>query len=87
MTVMVNFIFGDPAETKETAWTTIEFWKAKCQGQVRLRFVRPYPGSALYNYGRRKGLIGDDAEFIKTYRPSTGHHTSMGLKPDGSDDG
>lgn len=60
-----NFIFGDLAETKETAYETLNYWKNNCRGQVGLDFIQPYPGSAIYNYCVKKGIIKDKLEFIK----------------------
>ncbi len=63
--VQGNFIFGDIAETKETAQETLENWKKHFAGQIYLTFVRPYPGSAIYEYCKKKEIIKDPMEFIK----------------------
>lgn len=60
-----NFLFGDPAETKETLQTTLDF-----QQQHRLYFadwsmVLPYPGTVLHAQALRKGMIRDRVRFIK----------------------
>jgi len=59
------FIFGDIAETKETAKETLNYWKKNCRGQVSLGFIQPYPGSAIYEHCMRKGIIKDKLDFIK----------------------
>ena len=59
------FIFGDPAETKETAKETLDYWKKNAQGQIWLDFVQPYPGSEIYKYCLREGIIKDEIEFMK----------------------
>ena len=63
--VQANFIFGDVAETKETAEVTLDYWKINCNAQVQLGFVQPYPGSILFEHCVKKGLIKDKLEFIK----------------------
>jgi len=65
MSVQANFIFGDVAETKETAKTTLDYWKNNCQGQVSLLFIQPYPGSEIYQHCVRKGLIKDKLNYIE----------------------
>ena len=59
------FIFGDIAETKETAKETLDYWKKHCKGQVGLGFIQPYPGSAIYKHCVEKGVIKDKLAFIK----------------------
>lgn len=63
--VQANFIFGDAAETKETAKETLDWWKKNCHGQVGLGFIQPYPGSEIYKHCVRKGIIKDKLDFIK----------------------
>jgi anaerobic magnesium-protoporphyrin IX monomethyl ester cyclase len=60
-----NFIFGDIAETVETAKETLDFFKNKCNGQVNLGFIQPYPGSEIYNHCINNGIIKDKLDFIK----------------------
>jgi radical SAM superfamily enzyme YgiQ (UPF0313 family) len=64
--IQANFIFGDTAETKETAKQTLDYWKSNCEGQVSLLFIQPYPGSAIYRRCLEKGIIKDKLEFIET---------------------
>ena len=59
------FIFGDTAETKETAKETLDFWKKNCEGQIRLFFIQPYPGSEIYKRCIERGIIKDKLDFIK----------------------
>ena len=59
-----SFIFGDKAETKETARKTLDYWKENCNGQVQLNFIQPYPGNEMYNHCVKKGIIKDRLEFI-----------------------
>ena len=62
--VQGNFIFGDIAETKETARETLDWWKENARGQINLCFVQPYPGSEIYEYCLKKGLIKDRLTYI-----------------------
>ncbi len=66
--VQANFIFGDTAETKETAKETLDYWKKNCDGQVFLDFIQPYPGSFIYKQCVKKGIIKDKLELIKNIR-------------------
>ncbi len=63
--VQANFIFGDVAETKETAYETLNWWKKNAKGQIGLSFIQPYPGSEIYQHCLKKGIIKDKAKFIK----------------------
>lgn len=65
MGIQANFIFGDIAETTETARETLDYWKKNCMGQVNLGFIQPYPGSEIYEHCIRKGIIKDRLDFIK----------------------
>jgi radical SAM superfamily enzyme YgiQ (UPF0313 family) len=65
MPLQGNFIFGDKAETKETAKETLDYWKKNCKGQIKIYFIQPYPGSDIYNHCTEKGIIKDRLEFIK----------------------
>ena len=68
--ILANFIFGDVAETRETANVTLDYWKNNCNGQVNLSLIQPYPGSEIYRHCLRKGIIKDKLDFIKNISPS-----------------
>ncbi len=63
--VQANFIFGDIAETKRTAYETLNYWKNNAGGQVSLRFIQPYPGSKIYQHCLKKGIIKNELNFVK----------------------
>lgn len=42
------FIFGDPAETLNTGIETLTFWKKHRDYHLTMGYVRPYPGSVLW---------------------------------------
>lgn len=61
------FIFGDPAETKETAYETLDFWKKHNSYHLTMGYVRPYPGSELWKNEMSKRHLSsasDQLEFI-----------------------
>jgi len=74
--VQANFIFGDVAETNETARETLGWWKKNAMGQIGLAFIQPYPGSEIYKQCIKKGIIKDKAFFIKN-EISTSHWYNM----------
>ena len=62
-----NFIFGDPAETGETVRETMEFFFANCLDKnVFIDFIKPYPGSKIFDYCLESGLIPDKLEYYET---------------------
>ena len=57
------FIFGDPQETKETAYETLAFWEEYKDYHITLGCVRPYPGSVLWkNIITKYGLYTDSEQ-------------------------
>ncbi len=61
-----GFIFGDPAETLETARETLEWWrKHGHEYHSGLGRVIPYPGSAIYKYCLENKIIPDKLEYIE----------------------
>ncbi|MFH1711082.1 MAG: radical SAM protein [Nanoarchaeota archaeon] len=69
--VQGGFIFGDTAETKETAKETLDYWKNNCMGQLKLGFIQPYPGSEIYQRCVERGIIKNRLDFIKNYMAHT----------------
>lgn len=65
MNCMGNFIFGDQAETVETANNTINWWKNHPQYLIALHLIVLYPGSELYKLAVAEGKIKDPVQFIK----------------------
>lgn len=64
MSISANFIFGDPAETSQTALETLGYWKRLSNAGIRLAFIIPYPGSRIYNECVQRGIIKDKLDFI-----------------------
>ena len=59
------FIFGDIAETRETADNTLKWWHAHSEYRITPNLITVYPGSFLYKYACEKGIINDKAQFLK----------------------
>jgi len=66
-----NFIFGDEAETVETAENTIKWWREHPQYSIRTALIILYPGSVLYQNACKRGIIKDEVQFIKDGCPIT----------------
>ena len=70
VTVTGNFIFGDKAETVETAKETLDYWKENYDlfgASIALGFIEPYPGTALYKHCITKELISDELDFLENH--------------------
>lgn len=60
-----NFIFGDQAETIETANNTISWWEKHPQYRIAMHLIVLYPGSELYKLALKQNIIKDPVQFIK----------------------
>ncbi len=66
LNILGTYIFGDPAETLDTAKQTIDFYIKRqdiLRGGSRLAFIIPFAGSEVYTRAVEKGLI-NEMEFI-----------------------
>lgn len=54
-----NFIFGDPAETFDTANETLDWWSRNRRYQLNLSRLQVYPGSIVHSQALEKNLIAD----------------------------
>jgi len=66
--IMGGFIFGDSAETLETAKETLNFFYANqdiLRGGVALNFIIPFQGSPIYTHCLKEGIIKDEVQFIE----------------------
>jgi|10_taG_2_1085330.scaffolds.fasta_scaffold00692_19 radical SAM superfamily enzyme YgiQ (UPF0313 family) len=59
------FIFGDPAETVESAQRTLKWWRENIQYKVNLNLITVYPGTPLYFDAFDKGIIKDKVQFLR----------------------
>jgi len=60
-----NLIFGDIAETLETARTTLRWWRAHAKYALALSMINPYPGTNIYKHACREKIIDDPVKFLK----------------------
>lgn len=60
-----GFIFGDKEETLETATNTLNWWKNHPEYALSLNFITAYPGTPLYKYAVKEGIIKDEVQFVK----------------------
>jgi len=67
--IVGNLIFGDKAETFETASESLAWWYRNSHYGLNLDFIRAHPGSALYKYGVEIGRI-DRLEFLEKGCPA-----------------
>lgn len=70
MPIQGNFIFGDVAETAETYQNTLTWWKQHPQYSINLTPIIVYPGSKLYSYACKNGIITDEVQYIKDGCPN-----------------
>jgi radical SAM superfamily enzyme YgiQ (UPF0313 family) len=59
------FIFGDIAETWETANNTLKWWRDHAEYRINLNLITVYPGSYLYQYACENGIITDKVQFLR----------------------
>jgi len=64
LSIQGNFIFGDIAETMETAIETIKWHQAHQQYTINIAEIFTAPGAEIYDYAKKKGLIKDVLSFI-----------------------
>jgi radical SAM superfamily enzyme YgiQ (UPF0313 family) len=64
-----NLIFGDIAETFQSANKTLDWWENHREYNLTLRFIVTYPGSYLYRYALSKGIIKNPVQFLKNGCP------------------
>ena len=69
MSVTGAFIFGDIAETWETANNTINWCRAHPEYNIAMSMISVFPGSYLYKYACEKGIIKDKVQYLKNQCP------------------
>lgn len=65
-----NIILGDPAETKETLETSLDYWLNHPEYNLNLIFLMPIPNSKIYRYALEKNLIKDKLKHIRDGFPA-----------------
>ncbi|MBF0384080.1 MAG: cobalamin-dependent protein [Magnetococcales bacterium] len=69
ITTWANLIFGDPAETMETALESLEWWAENNHLDLRTAFIGYHPGSTIYEDALAKGVIKDPLDFLLLNKP------------------
>lgn len=59
-----GFIFGDAAETTDTAARTLEWNAAHSHYALELNMIHIFPGTPLYNHAFEKGIIKDKVQYL-----------------------
>lgn len=59
------FIFGDTAETYETACNTLNYWQNHPEYRINLNTITVFPGCPLYKNAVSTGIITDPAKYLK----------------------
>ncbi|MBF0130887.1 MAG: cobalamin-dependent protein, partial [Alphaproteobacteria bacterium] len=59
-----NFIFGDRAETEETANESLDWWRRNRQYLIQTDPIWAFPGTEVYVRGKADGRIPDDATYL-----------------------
>ncbi len=59
------FIFGDVAETWETANNTMRWWREHTKYKINLNLITVFPGSILYQEACRRGVIADRVKYLR----------------------
>lgn len=65
ISIQANFIFGDVAETMDTATETLNFWKKHPEAGIQLVPILVCPDSQLYRHCLQTGIIKNRLHFIK----------------------
>ena len=76
------FMVGIPGETKETIKETAEFIKEMDLFVPGLFIANPFPGSQLFDYAMKKGLIKDVEKFIEESGECFDLHINCSGMPD-----
>ena len=65
VTAVPTFIVGMPGETKKTILETVKLIKETGIDDGGVFFATPYPGTRIYEYAKKRGLIDDEEDFIE----------------------
>jgi radical SAM superfamily enzyme YgiQ (UPF0313 family) len=64
MPIKVQLIFGYPGETKDTIQETVGLFKRVHHPGRAMNPIVPIPGTTLWEYAKRKGLVEDSVEWL-----------------------
>jgi radical SAM superfamily enzyme YgiQ (UPF0313 family) len=60
-----NLLFGDVAETLETAREALNWWKTHRHYNINLAHIMTFPGSHIYKEACKRGIIKDRVKFLR----------------------
>lgn len=66
--VFCSFIIGLPGETRETFRETLSLIKRTLPTSAQFNIAVPYPGTELYNYAEKRGLLKGNFNWKKLYQ-------------------
>ncbi len=58
-------LFGDVAEDTETVEETLHWWRSNLQYAIELTRLYVFPGSFVYNYAVKEGIIKNEVEHLR----------------------
>lgn len=73
------FIFGDEAESYETAMNTLNWWEKHAEYKINLNTITVFPGCSLYRNAKKAGIIDDPVQYLKDGCPQR-NNTQMSLE-------
>lgn len=73
------FIFGDEAESYETANNTLNYWLEHAEYKINLNTITVFPGCRLYKNAVKKGIIKDPVKYLQDGCPQL-NNTHMSQK-------
>jgi radical SAM superfamily enzyme YgiQ (UPF0313 family) len=62
-------LFGDANETPDTFWESFTWWLNMRQHKIALTPIYILPGSQLYNVAKARGIIKNEAQYLKVPYP------------------
>lgn len=74
----MQMMFGYPGETRETVGETVDlFRRIPYVGPVSFAVTTPLPGTELYDYALKQGLIGDEEEYLEKLEAGYVHYRKV----------
>lgn len=64
--VMANFIIGLLGETQESLNKMVDFIEKRDVVPCSIKYLAPFPGTYVYEYARKRGLIKDDIAYLRS---------------------
>jgi len=64
--VWPQLIVGSPGETREDIEKTLRFTRIKDIPRYQIAILTPYPGTELWHYAEKKGLVSEDMDFKRS---------------------